>query len=172
MRDLRLSALPTFQTSPILLPVTSFSFDPADAAAALIVVEGEGAPERFLLQHRDRIAGILYPGFWGCFGGARDAGETPEQALRRELREELGLDFGIADYFTAVNYDFRFCGKGVTLREYYVVRIAASVLYTLRLGEGQAMATFDPTEVFALRDIIPFDLFAIWLYVHREALRK
>jgi 8-oxo-dGTP pyrophosphatase MutT (NUDIX family) len=167
-----LSALPTFQSSPILLPTTSFSFDPADAAAALIVVEGEGERDRLLLQHRDRIAGILYPGFWGCFGGARDAGEAPEQALRRELKEELGLDFGRADYFTAVNYDFKFCGKGTTLREYYVVRIAASVLGTLKLGEGQAMAALDPTEIFALRDIIPFDLFAIWLYVHREALGK
>jgi 8-oxo-dGTP pyrophosphatase MutT (NUDIX family) len=166
-----MSALPTFQPSLILLPATSFSFDPAHAAAALIEVEGEDS-DRFLLQHRDRIAGILYPGFWGCFGGARDAGETAEQALRRELKEELGLDVRSADYFTAVNYDFRFCGKGVTLREYYVVRIAAAVLDTLTLGEGQAMAAFDPTEVFALRDIIPFDLWAIWLYVHREALTK
>ncbi len=158
----------TFLPSAVLLPTTSFSFDPSHAAAALIVVDGD----RFLLQHRDCIEGILYPGCWGCFGGARDVGESAEQALRRELKEELGLELGRAEYFTAVNYDFRFCNKGITLREYYVVPITASILGTLVLGEGQGMAAMTSREIFALCDIIPFDLFAIWLYTHREALAK
>jgi 8-oxo-dGTP pyrophosphatase MutT (NUDIX family) len=162
----------TFQPSPVLLPKPSFWFDPSAAAAALIVVDGKGEADRFLLQHRDPIAGILYPGCWGCFGGARDPGETGEQALRRELKEELGLEFDRADYFTAVNYDFRFCRKGVSLREYYVVTIAASVLDTLTLGEGQGMAALAASDVFAMRDIIPFDLWAIWLYVNRDALAQ
>jgi 8-oxo-dGTP diphosphatase len=157
-----------FLPSPILLPVTSFSFDPSHAAAALIIVDGN----RFLLQHRDQIAGILYPGYWGCFGGARDAGESAGQALRRELQEELGLDVEGAEYFTAVNYDFRFCGKGITLREYYVVSIAAPVLDRLKLGEGQGMAAMTSEQIFALSNVIPFDLFAIWLYAHRAALAR
>jgi hypothetical protein len=36
-----------------------------DAVAAIIVVE-DG---RYLLQLRDDIPRIFYPGFWGCFGG-------------------------------------------------------------------------------------------------------
>ncbi len=163
-----MSDLSTFLPSPVLLPVTGFSFDPSHAAAALIVVDGD----KFLLQHRDYTEGILYPGFWGCFGGARDANESAEKALRRELKEELRLEMFQAEYFTAVNYDFRFCGKGITLREYYVVPITAAVLDTLDLGEGQGMAALTAEEVFAQRDVIPFDLFAIWLYVHRETLAK
>ena len=43
---------------------------------------------RWLLQLRDDIEGILYPGQWALFGGHLDPGETPEAALRRELEEE------------------------------------------------------------------------------------
>ena len=44
---------------------------------------------RWLLQLRDDIEGILYPGQWALFGGHLDPGETPEVALKRELEEEI-----------------------------------------------------------------------------------
>ena len=48
----------------------------------------EDADGRLLLESRPETA-ALAPGRLTCFGGRREAGETPEAYLRRELREEL-----------------------------------------------------------------------------------
>jgi 8-oxo-dGTP diphosphatase len=53
---------------------------------ALAMLHRDG---RWLMQLRDEIPGIVAPGCWGLFGGHLDPGETPEQALRRELLEEI-----------------------------------------------------------------------------------
>lgn len=42
------------------------------------------------MQLRDDIPGILYPGHWGLFGGHMESGETPAEAVERELLEEIG----------------------------------------------------------------------------------
>jgi 8-oxo-dGTP pyrophosphatase MutT (NUDIX family) len=50
-----------------------------------------------LLDDRDRVLLFRFdagdrPAFWATPGGALDPGESYEQAARRELREETGLD--------------------------------------------------------------------------------
>lgn len=44
---------------------------------------------QFLMQLRDNIPGILYPGHWGLFGGHIEPGELPDAAVIRELQEEI-----------------------------------------------------------------------------------
>lgn len=56
--------------------------------ACCILEDSEG---RFLLESRPADARYA-PGQLTCFGGRREAAETPEQCLRRELREELGWE--------------------------------------------------------------------------------
>ena len=55
-------------------------------AVALLVRDGS-----VLLGHR-RADRRWYPDCWDLVGGHVEAGETPEQALRRECREEIGID--------------------------------------------------------------------------------
>ena len=55
------------------------------AAAALVDADG-----RVLLARRP--AGKVMAGLWEFPGGKLGPGETPERALIRELREELGID--------------------------------------------------------------------------------
>lgn len=53
---------------------------------AIALIHREG---RWFLQRRDPLGPVL-PGLWEFPGGKLHEGETPEGALRRELREELG----------------------------------------------------------------------------------
>jgi 8-oxo-dGTP diphosphatase len=57
-----------------------------DVAFALISREG-----RLFLQRRDP-AGAVLPGVWEFPGGKMEPGESPIETLRRELREEVGIE--------------------------------------------------------------------------------
>jgi 8-oxo-dGTP diphosphatase len=54
-----------------------------------VLVRGDG---KFLLTSRP--AGKVYAGYWEFPGGKIEAGESVEQALRRELVEEIGVTIG------------------------------------------------------------------------------
>lgn len=62
--------------------------------AAAIVIDAD--KRVLLLKHRFR------PGSgWGIPGGFIVAGEQPEEGVRRELREEVGLELSSTEIFTA-----------------------------------------------------------------------
>ena len=64
----------------------------APPAPARVVVVGVVRNDRdeYLVCRMPEHRGV-FPGEWGLPGGGVEAGETLEQALRREIREELGL---------------------------------------------------------------------------------
>ena len=63
---------------------------------ALFVLEDEKG--RLLIQHRSKDA-KRHPNYWGFFGGGIEEGETPEDAVKREAKEELGLDLKDLKFF-------------------------------------------------------------------------
>ena len=105
---------------------------------ALAMLQREG---RWLMQLRDEIPSIVAPGCWGLFGGHLEAGETPEQAVRRELMEEINWQPPVVD-LVMVHHIHR--------RTAHVFRGALSVpLEQLQLLEGQDMALVSPDELLA-----------------------
>lgn len=53
----------------------------------------------FLLYLRDGKPGIPFPYHWDLFGGHIEEGETPDQALVREVKEELDYDLKEYKFF-------------------------------------------------------------------------
>src|SRR5439155_1588409 len=47
--------------------------------------------DRLLIYLRDDKPEIPFPNHWDFFGGHLEEGETPEQAMIREVKEELGI---------------------------------------------------------------------------------
>lgn len=71
-----------------------------DVAVGLLI-----APDgRFLLTSRP--VGKVYAGYWEFPGGKLEAGESVEQALRRELQEEIGVTIGAAQTWRATLVDY------------------------------------------------------------------
>jgi 8-oxo-dGTP diphosphatase len=64
---------------------------PVVDVAVGVLVRPDG---NFLLTSRP--PGKVYEGYWEFPGGKLEAGETVEQALRRELHEEIGITIGAA----------------------------------------------------------------------------
>lgn len=50
--------------------------------------------------------GGKFDGMWEFPGGKTEPGETPEQALHREIQEELEVDIEIDRLITTVEYDY------------------------------------------------------------------
>lgn len=47
-----------------------------------------------------------YKDWWEFPGGKIEPGETPEQALKREIKEELDTEINVGDHLITVEYDY------------------------------------------------------------------
>ncbi|MFH2054845.1 MAG: methyltransferase domain-containing protein [bacterium] len=99
---------------------------------------------RVLLQLRDDKPDIPFPNCWGTFGGAIEPGETAEQAIVREIREELDYELSEFTYFGNYPHD------GYDVHMLYH-RDATLSLSDLTIHEGQRGEFLTPAEVRQLK---------------------
>jgi 8-oxo-dGTP pyrophosphatase MutT (NUDIX family) len=137
------------------------------AVAALLVLE-DG---RYIVQLRDDIPNIWYPGHWGLFGGGVDAGEDELAALRRELREELELEVTEARLFATIDYDLQSIGLDCYFRRYYEVPVTIAAWNRVVLHEGSDVRALTGDEALSLPRISPYDAFALFLHHNRHRLK-
>lgn len=108
-------------------------------AAALVDADG-----RVLLQQRPE--GKPMAGLWEFPGGKVEAGETPEEALVRELDEELGIRTH-QSCLTPVTFASEPLGDRQLLLLLYVCRKWSGVP---QLNHASALKWVRPAEMFAL----------------------
>lgn len=112
--------------------------------AVLLNEQGE-----VLLQQRDEKPTLRYSGYWTFFGGAVEAGESPDEAIERELREELEIELPLKFWMRYECPARTVRGKFTTVNHVYVGRMRYDI-GTLRLLEGQAMRYFTQEESLKL----------------------
>lgn len=110
--------------------------DKKEVAIAILYREG-----KFLMQLRDDIPGIAYPGHWAFFGGHIEPDEAPEDALKRELLEEIGYVPDSPAFFT-------YYSDNNVLRHVFHAPLTVE-LNQLILGEGWDMGLLTPEEIKA-----------------------
>lgn len=152
-------------TELVLLSLGS-DLQPQDAVAAVLVLE-DG---RYVMQLRDAIPGVFYPGHWGCFGGAVEQGEEPAAALRRELREELELEVRCAEHFTEFVFDFSPLGYSKAYRIFFEVLVSSAEFARVVIHEGAAVKAFEGAELLACEKVTPYDAFAIWMHMRKKRI--
>jgi 8-oxo-dGTP diphosphatase len=109
---------------------------PVDVAVG-VLIDAQG---RFLLTSRP--VGKVYAGHWEFPGGKVEPGETVEQALRRELHEELGITIGPVEPWQVELMDY----PHARVRLHFCKVHAWQGEFEMR--EGQAMAWQDlPVQV-------------------------
>ena len=101
--------------------------------------------KKVLLQHRTEDAPRL-AGYWAFFGGGIEAGETPEQTVRRETLEELNYTLQAPRLIMVSHFDVEteIGDMNVYLEEYDPAQV-------LTLHEGQGMGWFQLSELDGLK---------------------
>ena|GEM_PF-240911 len=92
-------------------------------AAALILRPGEAGDEVLVCQRKPDQPMALK---WEFPGGKIEAGESAEQALKRELNEELGIDAEIGRPLIRIRHNYR--NGGAVDLQFFVVRSFAGEL--------------------------------------------
>jgi ADP-ribose pyrophosphatase YjhB (NUDIX family) len=114
-------------------------------AACGVVVDGRG---RALLGRR---AGDPRAGLWDVLGGFLEPGESPEEGLLRELREEIGVDCTVGRYLGGFVDTYGDDGDATL-----------NLAYECRIVEGEPRAADDVSELgwFAPAELPAPDEFA------------
>lgn len=115
-------------------------FNPASAVAAF-VRRGDGHvlyTRRAKDPGKDRL---------GMPGGFVDIGETAEEALRREVKEEVGLDLGALEYLSSYPNQYPYAGVTYNTLDLFYVAEATDPARATSLDAVASVAWLDPSTV-------------------------
>jgi len=113
---------------------------------AQIILENEKG--EFLIYLRDNKPGIPFPDHWDLIGGHVEEGESPEEALVREVKEEIDIDLKEFRFFREY-----ICMEGdayPNIKYIYSGKITLP-LEAITLLEGERLAYVSKEEIEGVR---------------------
>lgn len=98
--------------------------------------------KKILLILRDNIRGIKQPNKWSIPGGMLEKGESHEQALRRELKEEINVVPKNLQYLGSLKFFW------LARHAFYLAYLSEKEFKKVKLGkEGQEIKLFGINEL-------------------------
>ncbi len=117
-----------------------------------------------LLQHRDDNEYTVFPGHWGLFGGGVEAGENLEEALDREVREEL-------DYRVQHKELWLIAREARAVFHIFLVPLEVG-LEQLELHEGQDFGFFEIKEALDTLQLPPVTRYGLQTFALHQSYQE
>ena len=123
---------------------------PKVTCVAAILRNSQG---QVLLQQRDDKPNLAFAGYWTLPGGKAEDGEVPDNAIKRELMEEIGLEVSL-DLWKIYE---RPGPNSITIVQYVYTGQTDQTISGLAINEGQDLRYFGSKGVTKLSIAYGFD---------------
>ncbi|MFA5926056.1 MAG: NUDIX domain-containing protein [Parcubacteria group bacterium] len=111
--------------------------------------------KKILFVLRDNKPNILYPGKWGNFGGGVEEGESPLEAIKREIKEESNIKISNFKLLGKEKVTHILCGEKFPRTSHYYIAETDAKLGETKIFEGQRARYFTLKEILANKNLGP-----------------
>ena len=130
--------------------------------------------DKYLFQKRDNKKGIFYPGFFGLFGGQPKKKEKPIDCMKRELKEELSLNFQNIRFFLTTDLksiEFKKKTSKIFKRHFFLCDLPVNFKKKINLKEGSSYKFINLKNINIFK-FVPFDLAAVFFHLLINSKKK
>jgi 8-oxo-dGTP diphosphatase len=111
---------------------------------------------KYLFVLRDNKADIPHPNKWSLIGGGLEPGETPLEAITREIAEEVDIPVSEIKFICEKAFTSELQGKLFPITgHFFIGSTSIEDLSTVVLNEGQKLQYFTLDEILNLPNVTP-----------------
>lgn len=129
-----------------------------------------GTCGRLILQQRDDVPGIVFPGLVSLFGGHLEPDEDAHTCVQRELEEEIGVRLPLASLEPFFTFRTRFADPSERDVEISIYIASGLQADTLHVTEGSLLLLSWPEVSLRFSRMTPTTAYALAEFMHARRL--